>query len=124
MSWKLRRAHHYQRQRGDYGADPLFSKWINFWLLVGLALIFNFYVGSIIYIIANSSFEPISRYYVFLYIIINTAIFDTFAYLIGTKYGKHKMIPNISPNKSWEGFIAGLIISVIISFVLFNYIMR
>ena len=42
MSWKLRRAHHYQRQRGDYGADPLFSKWINFWLLVGLALIFIF----------------------------------------------------------------------------------
>ena len=30
------------------------------------------------------------------------------------------MIPNISPNKSWEGFMAGLIISVIISFVLFN----
>lgn len=55
-----------------------------------------------------------------LFVFILTWIFDTFAYLIGTKYGKHKMIPNISPNKSWEGFIAGLIISVIISFVLFN----
>jgi phosphatidate cytidylyltransferase len=30
------------------------------------------------------------------------------------------MIPKISPNKSWEGFAGGLIISVIISFVLFN----
>ena len=30
------------------------------------------------------------------------------------------MIPKISPNKSWEGFTGGLIISVIISFVLFN----
>ena len=57
---------------------------------------------------------------VLLFIFILTWIFDTFAYLIGTKYGKHKMIPNISPNKSWEGFIAGYIISVIISFVLFN----
>ena len=55
-----------------------------------------------------------------LFVFILTWTFDTFAYLIGTKYGKHKMIPNISPNKSWEGFTAGLIISVIISFVLFN----
>ncbi len=57
---------------------------------------------------------------IILFVFILTWTFDTFAYLIGTKYGKHKMIPNISPNKSWEGFIAGLIISVIISFVLFN----
>ncbi len=57
---------------------------------------------------------------IILFVFILTWIFDTSAYLIGTKYGKHKMIPNISPNKSWEGFIGGLIISVIISFVLFN----
>ena len=55
-----------------------------------------------------------------LFVFILTWTFDTFAYLIGTKYGKHKMIPNISPKKSWEGFIGGLIMSVIISFVLFN----
>ena len=57
---------------------------------------------------------------ILLFVFILTWIFDTFAYLIGTKYGKHKMIPKISPNKSWEGFTGGLIISVIISFVLFN----
>ena len=57
---------------------------------------------------------------ILLFVFILTGIFDTFAYLIGTKYGKHKMIPKISPNKSWEGFTGGLIISVIISFVLFN----
>lgn len=55
-----------------------------------------------------------------LFVFTLTWVFDTFAYLVGTKYGKHKMIANISPNKSWEGFIGGLIISVIISFVLFN----
>ncbi|MGB4592286.1 MAG: phosphatidate cytidylyltransferase [Coriobacteriia bacterium] len=32
---------------------------------------------------------------------------DTFAYLVGTSIGRHKMAPHISPNKSWEGFIAG-----------------
>lgn len=57
---------------------------------------------------------------ILLFVFVLTWIFDTFAYLVGTKYGKHKMIPKISPNKSWEGFTGGLIISVIISFVLFH----
>ena len=30
---------------------------------------------------------------ILLFVFILTWIFDTFAYLIGTKYGKHKMIP-------------------------------
>ncbi|MBR5259020.1 MAG: phosphatidate cytidylyltransferase [Eggerthellaceae bacterium] len=34
---------------------------------------------------------------------------DSFAYLIGCKFGKHKLAPRISPKKSWEGFIAGLV---------------
>lgn len=32
---------------------------------------------------------------------------DTLAYFIGSTLGRHKMMPRISPNKSWEGFIAG-----------------
>jgi phosphatidate cytidylyltransferase len=34
---------------------------------------------------------------------------DVFAYLIGRQIGKHKIAPKISPKKSWEGFIAGII---------------
>lgn len=37
---------------------------------------------------------------------------DTFAYLIGRKFGKHKLAPRTSPKKSWEGFFAGLVGSV------------
>lgn len=37
---------------------------------------------------------------------------DTFAYLVGRKFGKTKMVEKISPNKSWEGFVAGVIFSV------------
>ena len=32
---------------------------------------------------------------------------DSLAYLIGSQFGRHKMMPRISPKKSWEGFIAG-----------------
>ncbi|MDE8701697.1 phosphatidate cytidylyltransferase [Adlercreutzia equolifaciens] len=38
---------------------------------------------------------------------------DAFAYLVGSKIGKHKLAPRTSPKKSWEGFIAGLVGSVL-----------
>jgi phosphatidate cytidylyltransferase len=38
---------------------------------------------------------------------------DTFAYLIGKKFGKNKMFERISPNKTWEGFVGGTVFSVI-----------
>ncbi len=43
---------------------------------------------------------------------------DAFAYLVGSKIGKHKLAPSISPKKSWEGFIAGLVASMAIWAVL------
>lgn len=37
---------------------------------------------------------------------------DAIAYLVGSRIGIHKMAPRISPNKSWEGFWAGMMGSV------------
>jgi phosphatidate cytidylyltransferase len=37
---------------------------------------------------------------------------DAFAYLFGSRFGRHKLAPRISPNKSYEGLIAGLVGSV------------
>lgn len=38
---------------------------------------------------------------------------DATAYLVGTRFGQHKMAPKISPKKSWEGFIAGMVGSIV-----------
>jgi len=46
---------------------------------------------------------------------------DTFAYFAGVLFGKHKMAPNISPKKSWEGLIGGLIASLIGGALVFHY---
>ncbi|MCX8006739.1 MAG: phosphatidate cytidylyltransferase [Coriobacteriia bacterium] len=37
---------------------------------------------------------------------------DSFAYLVGSTLGRHKMAPRISPKKSWEGFAAGTLLTV------------
>lgn len=40
---------------------------------------------------------------------------DTGAYFIGSKFGKHKLIPDVSPKKSVEGAVGGLVASVILN---------
>ncbi len=46
---------------------------------------------------------------------------DVGGYLFGRKVGRHKLIPRISPNKSWEGLIAGLVLSVGAAYVLWHF---
>ena len=43
---------------------------------------------------------------------------DSFAYIVGSRIGKHKMVPKISPKKSWEGFAGGILGSVLIWLIL------
>jgi predicted CDP-diglyceride synthetase/phosphatidate cytidylyltransferase len=43
------------------------------------------------------------KYYV-LYFILVTKFSDMGAYVVGSLIGRHKMIPRISPGKTWEGF--------------------
>ena len=54
---------------------------------------------------------------VILRILFVTWTFDSFAYIIGVKFGKNKILPAISPKKSWEGFFGGMIITIILTFL-------
>jgi phosphatidate cytidylyltransferase len=43
---------------------------------------------------------------------------DTFAYLIGVKFGKNKLFERVSPKKSWEGSFGGFLFSIIVAYIL------
>ena len=43
---------------------------------------------------------------------------DSLAYIVGSRLGRHKMAPKISPHKTWEGFAGGMLGSVLIWLVL------
>lgn len=46
---------------------------------------------------------------------------DTFAYFAGSLFGKHKIAPEISPKKSWEGFAGGLVFALVTAYVLSGF---
>jgi len=57
------------------------------------------------------------NYFIFLFSI--TIITDTYAYFSGKLIGKHKLLPVISPKKTWEGSIFGSLIGTLVSFTIY-----
>lgn len=55
--------------------------------------------------------------YLLLYVFLLVWGADSGAYFVGRAIGKHKLAPKVSPGKSWEGAIGGIIASVLIAVV-------
>jgi len=53
-----------------------------------------------------------------IFLLLVTKFGDTGAYLIGTQWGRHKLIPRLSPNKSIEGGLGGLAFSIFVAFLI------
>lgn len=53
-----------------------------------------------------------------LFVVFLTEINDVMQFTWGKLFGKHKIIPKISPNKTWEGFIGGILSTTIIGYYL------
>lgn len=55
-----------------------------------------------------------------LFLIFAVGAHDTGSYIAGTNFGYSKILPTISPGKTWEGFIGGLISTFIFSLIFFD----
>ena len=67
------------------------------------------------YILETNTIFSFSNYFLFLVFILNAAISDSAAYLSGTYFGKTRLFSEISPNKTFEGFVGGLLFSALSS---------
>jgi phosphatidate cytidylyltransferase len=85
-------------------------------LAISTTLFGLFYVPWLLNFIQKINFFPEvhGQYYV-LYFILVTKFSDLGAYVTGSLIGKHKMIPRISPGKTWEGFGGAVVISTAVS---------
>jgi len=81
-----------------------------------------FYIGfGCFFIIAiggnGDQFQPKNILLFFVLIWAN----NSFAYLVGRKLGKKSLFPSVSPKKTWEGFIGGLIFTLITAYIFQNF---
>lgn len=58
---------------------------------------------------------------ILIYLLLITILTDTFAYIFGKMFGKHKLIEKISPNKTIEGSISGTIFGTLIPSIFYIY---
>ena len=65
------------------------------------------FVASLFYMVINPG--------IFLYVIIVVSIADSAAFIVGRMVGKTSLLPNISPGKTVEGFIGGLLMASLFS---------
>ncbi|MFK8068141.1 MAG: phosphatidate cytidylyltransferase [Gammaproteobacteria bacterium] len=86
-------------------------------LFVGLLILIPSWM-SLLYLHGHPSLGP--EWALFLLVLIWTA--DIGAYFAGRAFGRRKLADKISPGKSWEGVIGGLVAVLIMSFLLLPYL--
>jgi len=87
----------------------------NFWL--GQFLIIGF-ISSAAFIFLDHNEFGINKFLLIFLMVFQTAMVDVFAYIIGSNFGKTPLLPDISPNKTVEGFFGGLLAAALLSIVL------
>ena len=88
------------------------GKWVNLIGYIILPFIFITKISTF-----DGGFEPMLIICIFILIWTN----DTFAYIVGKSIGKNKLFESISPKKTIEGFVGGLVFAVIAAVIIANY---
>lgn len=87
------------------------------YLIIGILVLLPAWM-SLLYLHGNEHLGPEWVYY--LLAIIWTA--DTGAYFAGRTFGKHKLADKISPGKTWEGVLGGLVLVSFVSLLCLPYL--
>lgn len=81
------------------------------------------YVPWLLNFIQKINFFPgVEGKYFLLYFILITKFSDMGAYIVGSLIGRHKLIPRISPGKTWEGFGGAIVVSTGASLVFVHFL--
>ena len=80
-----------------------------------LKIYYYLYIGVSLYFFINLQFLNLN-FILFNLMILIVIIFDIFSYILGKLFGKNKIF-KISPNKTYEGLIGGIIVSNIFAYI-------
>jgi len=103
-----------QLRRHIKGVESLLSVAVNVLGFIYIAVLFNF-LARLVFMIPDAKAVPgvVGDHgaYLLLWVLAVTKFTDMGAYITGSMIGRHKMIPHISPGKTWEGFGGALFFS-------------
>ncbi|PQJ70723.1 phosphatidate cytidylyltransferase [Vibrio jasicida] len=57
-----------------------------------------------------------------LFLLVSTQFNDVCQYVWGKAFGKHKIVPKVSPNKTWQGFLGGALTTIVVSYFMAPYL--
>ena len=80
----------------------------------GITLFGILFIGFLLSHVSLVRNMPNGRWWV-LFLIVTVWAGDIFAYLVGSLFGRHKLYPKISPNKTYEGLAGAVLGSVIVA---------
>ena len=92
---------------------PITTAALSFLGLMYAPFLFNF-----VALLAFMPGDPAENRFLLIYLLAVTKFSDVGAYVVGSVLGRHKMIPRISPGKTWEGFAGAILTSLAISVAL------
>jgi phosphatidate cytidylyltransferase len=81
-------------------------------------LLFSFIPKLLMLPLESTGGDPSSHYYL-IYLVAITKLTDMGAYIVGSLIGRDKMIPHVSPGKTWQGFGGAIFFAVAGSFALY-----
>ena len=86
-----------------------------------LGLTIRYFIFSMSFLVLlpfyNGSYNP----YLVISILVLIWVNDSFAFFVGKNLGKRKLFQSVSPKKTIEGFVGGLVFSIIASFIISKY---
>ena len=89
--------------------------------LTVLGLMYVPFLFNFVALLAFMPLDPAENRFLLIYLLAVTKFSDVGAYVVGSAIGRHKMIPRISPGKTWEGFAGAILTSLIISVVITHF---
>nr|WP_233618443.1 phosphatidate cytidylyltransferase [Providencia rettgeri] len=100
-----------------YPASASWGKSVVIRLLFGVLTIIPFYCGMMVLRTVGYQSDTFFGAWWLLYVMLLVWGADSGAYAFGRTIGRNKMAPKVSPGKTWEGLVGGLITAGIISWL-------
>jgi phosphatidate cytidylyltransferase len=100
------------------GLEALQAVAVNLLGFVYLAFLFNF-AARLVFLVPGPGQVPGAM--VLLWMIAVTKFSDMGAYIVGSMIGKHKMIPHVSPGKTWQGFGGAILFALLAGCWLYGF---